>query len=79
MKAQERNPANAGTANTPQIQKTLFVLRYNPPFSFVLYYGTGPELSTSDHLVPKPLLSVVRWKQRTQATGSGGCSRGCRG
>ena len=34
------------TANT----KTLFVLRYNPPFSFVLYCGTGPELSTSDHI-----------------------------
>ena len=49
MEAQERNPTNAGTANTPQIQKTLFVLRYNPPFSFVLYCGTGPELSTSDH------------------------------
>ena len=74
MEAQERSPTNAGTANTPQIQKKLFVLRYNPPFSFVLYYGTGPELSTSDHLLPR-LGPALHFNPRTKTDPNPGSSK----
>ena len=34
MKEKEKNTANAGTTNTPEIQKKLFVLQYKPSFPF---------------------------------------------